>query len=107
MPAAYAREGVAQPGAPIATQKGYTSEVKTADGVGGGESRGVMGAKGARTNQVEACFTHSPGSVYTRARGVMGCFSLAVKKSEGFAVGLGGEGVTSPARVYCIFLQKR
>jgi hypothetical protein len=44
---------------------------------GGGESRGVMGAKGAITSQVEACFIHSPGSIHASARGVMGCFSLA------------------------------
>ena len=74
MRAACAREVLAQPGGPIATQKGYTLEAVAADEDGGGGSGAVMGTKGARSNQVEALFIKSSCSNHSSARGVMGLF---------------------------------
>jgi hypothetical protein len=55
-------------------QKGYTSEAIAADEDGGGGSGAVVGARGARSNQVEVRFINSSCSIHASARGVMGLF---------------------------------
>jgi hypothetical protein len=47
---------------------------------GGGGSRAVMGAKGAKTHQDEDCFIRSPGSIYASARAGHGLFFLGGKE---------------------------